>query len=92
MLDLLSNNKRSHYAANLTKELVGEKVTVMGWVHLRRDLGGLIFIDLRDVTALVQVVFQPENAELQQKAHQIRNEYVVAVTGIVRERQSGNIK
>ncbi|MDP8210445.1 MAG: aspartate--tRNA ligase [Candidatus Stygibacter australis] len=91
MLDLLSNNKRSHYAANLTKELVGEKVTVMGWVHLRRDLGGLIFIDLRDVTALVQVVFQPENAELQQKAHQIRNEYVVAVTGIVRERQSGNI-
>jgi len=91
MLDLLSNNKRSHYAANLTKNMVGKEVTVMGWVHLRRDLGGLIFIDLRDVTALVQVVFQPENAELQQKAHQIRNEYVVAVTGIVRERQSGNI-
>ncbi|MDP8219966.1 MAG: aspartate--tRNA ligase [Candidatus Stygibacter frigidus] len=91
MLDLLSNNKRSHYAASLTKELVGEKVTVMGWVHLRRDMGGLIFIDLRDVSALVQVVFPPENTELRTKAHQIRNEYVVAVTGIVRERQAGNI-
>ena len=64
MLDLLSNNKRSHYAANLTKNMVGKEVTVMGWVHLRRDLGGLIFIDLRDVTALVQVVFQPDVHEL----------------------------
>jgi len=91
MLDLLSNNKRSHYAASLTKEKVGEKVTVMGWVHLRRDMGGLIFIDLRDVTGLIQIVFPPENTELQNKAHQIRNEYVVAVTGIVRERQAGNI-
>jgi len=91
MLDLLSNNKRSHYAANLTKEKVEEKVTVMGWVHLRRDMGGLIFIDLRDVTGLIQIVFPPENTELQNKAHQIRNEYVVAVTGIVRERQAGNI-
>jgi len=91
MLDLLGNNKRSHYAASLTKDKIGEKVTVMGWVHLRRDLGGLIFIDLRDVTDIVQIVFQPENAELQDKAHQVRNEYVIAVSGIVRERQAGSI-
>ncbi|MCF7912929.1 MAG: aspartate--tRNA ligase [Candidatus Cloacimonetes bacterium] len=91
MLDLLGNHKRSHYAVSLIKDKIGEKVTVMGWVHLRRDLGGLIFIDLRDVTDIVQVVFQPENAALQEKAHLIRNEYVIAVTGIVNERQTGNI-
>ncbi len=91
MLDLLGNHKRSHYAASLTKDKIGERVTVMGWVHRRRDLGGLIFIDLRDVTDIVQVVFHPENAELQAKAHQIRNEYVIAVTGVVNNRQVGNI-
>ncbi len=91
MLDLLGNKKRSHYAGRLTKDNVGEKVTVMGWVHRRRDLGGLIFIDLRDVSDIVQVVFHPENAELQAKAHQIRNEYVIAVTGVVNNRQEGNI-
>jgi aspartyl-tRNA synthetase len=91
MLDFIGNNKRSDYAGRLTSEDVGKQVTLMGWVHRRRDLGGLSFVDLRDVTGLVQVVFRPENSELHRKAGRLRNEYVFAVSGRVYEREAGNI-
>ena len=91
MLDFIGNKKRSHLAENLTQEDVGNNVTVMGWVHRRRDLGGLIFIDLRDVSGLVQIVFNPENEAVHAKAGTLRNEYVIAVSGKLIEREERNI-
>jgi aspartyl-tRNA synthetase len=70
---------------------VGETVTVMGWVNKRRDLGGLIFIDLRDLKGLLQVVIRPEAKEIFRKAEKLRNEYVVAVIGTVSARDPQNI-
>jgi aspartyl-tRNA synthetase len=61
MIDLLSDLKRTHYCGELSRALLGQEVTLMGWVHKRRDLGGLIFIDLRDVRGIVQCLFPPEN-------------------------------
>ncbi|HMH70623.1 MAG TPA: OB-fold nucleic acid binding domain-containing protein, partial [Candidatus Saccharimonadales bacterium] len=61
--------------------------TISGWVHVRRDHGGLIFIDLRDHTGIIQLVIQPENAEAFALAEQVRNEYVISATGLVRERE-----
>jgi aspartyl-tRNA synthetase len=68
MLDNLGTKKRSHYCGELNKDNLGQEVTVMGWVHKRRDLGGLIFIDLRDVKGLLQVVIRPEQTEVFAKA------------------------
>ena len=91
MLDFIGNKKRTHFAENLSRENIDEKITVMGWVHRRRDLGGLTFIDLRDVTGIVQIVFNPENDKVHEKAHKLRNEYVIAVIGKVAERDEKNI-
>jgi aspartyl-tRNA synthetase len=91
MLDLLGDTKRTHYAGKIGKQLLDKKVTVLGWVHRRRDLGGLIFIDLRDVEGIVQVVFNPEKEELHKKAGKLRNEYVIAVSGKVIPREGKNI-
>ncbi len=91
MLDFIGNNQRTHFAGKLNKNNVGEKVTLMGWVHRRRDLGGLIFIDLRDVSGIMQIVFKPEMAEVHQKAGRLRNEYVIAIKGKVAARQQENI-
>ncbi|MCF7793611.1 MAG: aspartate--tRNA ligase [Candidatus Cloacimonetes bacterium] len=91
MLDFIGSKKRTNYAGRLTEKEVGKTVTLMGWVHRRRDLGGLIFIDLRDITGIVQVVFRPEDGELHKKAGRLRNEYVFAVTGEVCARDEGNI-
>ncbi len=81
---------KDHSCGELRKEHVGQKVTLAGWVHRRRDHGGLIFIDLRDREGLTQVVFNPETAK---KAHEVaselRNEYVVQVVGEVTQRPSG---
>jgi len=65
---------------------MNQKVTVSGWVHTRRDHGGLIFIDLRDHTGIIQLVVQPENAEAFTLAEQVRDEYVISITGSVKER------
>jgi aspartyl-tRNA synthetase len=74
--------KRSHDLGELRLANVGERVTVMGWVHRRRDHGGLIFVDLRDREGLTQIVFYPElSPEAHENAHQIRTEFVVAVRG-----------
>ena len=91
MLDFIGKNKRTHLAENLNINNVEEKVTLMGWVHRRRDLGGLIFIDLRDVSGIIQIVFHPENEEVHKKAGKLRNEYVIGISGIVKARSESNI-
>ena len=91
MLDNFSALRRSHRCGTLTGSQAGETVTVMGWVHKRRDLGGLIFIDLRDVTGIIQIVIHPENAAAFSKAERLRNEYVAAFTGTVRLRGETNV-
>lgn len=68
---------------------VGEEITVKGWVQSRRDHGGLIFIDLRDHTGIVQLVVRPDNAEVFKVAEQLRDEYVISATGTVAEREEG---
>lgn len=90
MLDLLAGKRRSHFATDLSLENNGEVVTLMGWVHRRRDLGGLIFIDLRDHSGVIQIVFNPENEKIIGKAHKLRNEYVIAVKGVVGKRENAN--
>ena len=83
---------RTHFAHQLSKDIVGQQVVVNGWVQKRRDLGGLIFIDLRDRTGVVQVVFNPEiSEEAIQLADQVRNEYVIAVKGKVVKRSEDTI-
>ena len=91
MIDLIKNEKRTNYSETLSGSDVGKTVTVMGWVHRRRDLGGLIFIDLRDVSGLVQIVFNPEQKAVHAKAGKLRNEYVIAVSGKVINREDRNI-
>ncbi len=77
---------RTHYCANVNESLANETVMVCGWVHRRRDLGGLVFLTVRDRTGLVQVVFEPENTTGFSQSLQVRPEYVVRVTGSVRLR------
>lgn len=75
--------KRSHYCGRLTEEHIGEQVTVMGWVQRRRDLGGVIFIDLRDATGIIQVVIDAKNISQEDfdKGESLRNEFVIAIVG-----------
>jgi len=81
---------RTHTCGELHSEHTGQQVTLAGWVHRRRDHGGLIFIDLRDRWGLTQIVFDPDiNAAMLQVASSLRNEYVVQVTGRVRRRPAG---
>ena len=89
-IDFLGDWKRTDYCGNLRKEDKGRKVTLLGWVQRRRDLGGLIFIEVRDLYGLVQVVFNPEtNLEAHEKAQSLRSEYVVGVRGEVVLRPEG---
>jgi aspartyl-tRNA synthetase len=84
--------KRSCYCGELKTAHVGQEVTLMGWVHRRRDHGGIIFVDLRDREGLVQVAFNPEICpEYFAQAEAIRNEHVIAVTGKVSQRPDGTI-
>lgn len=80
---------RSHYCGNITESLLGETVEVTGWVHRRRDHGGVIFIDLRDREGLLQVVFDPDKPVPFEQAERIRGEFVLRVKGVVRERPEG---
>jgi len=82
---------RSHYCGQVEQSLIGEEVSVCGWVHRRRDHGGVIFVDLRDREGLLQVVFDPDRAEIFAEAERIRGEFVLAVKGRVRERPEGTI-
>ncbi|EIT69440.1 aspartyl-tRNA synthetase [Hydrocarboniphaga effusa AP103] len=80
---------RSHYCGQVTEALTGETVSVCGWVHRRRDHGGVIFIDLRDREGVLQCVFDPDTAEAFAAADRLRSEYVVKITGRVRPRPAG---
>jgi len=80
---------RSHYCGLVDRKLLGQTVSLCGWVHRRRDHGGVIFIDLRDREGLVQIVCDPDRAETFTTANGLRNEFVVRVEGRVRERPAG---
>src|SRR5215472_5085979 len=82
---------RSHYCGQVDEKLLGGEVTVAGWVHRRRDHGGVIFVDLRDREGLLQIVFDPETPAVFAEAERLRNEFVVRVTGAVRERPPGTV-
>ena len=80
---------RSHYCGLVTEALLGQTVTLSGWVNRRRDHGGVIFIDLRDREGSVQVVCDPDRAEMFKTAEDVRNEFCVQVKGLVRARPAG---
>lgn len=92
MAESMKGLKRTHRCGELTKENIGEKVTVMGWVQKNRNKGGLVFVDVRDRSGIIQVVFEEGKSEasLASKAARLRSEYVVAVTGTV-EKRSGAV-
>jgi aspartyl-tRNA synthetase len=91
VLDSLGNLKRTHYCGALRASDAGRDATIMGWVHRRRDLGNLLFLDVRDRTGIVQVVFNKETQrEAHAKAEQVRSEFVVAVEGKVLRRGKAN--
>jgi len=82
---------RSHYCGQVNEKLLGQEVTVAGWVHRRRDHGGVIFVDLRDREGLLQIVFDPDAAAVFREAERLRNEFVVRVKGTVRARPPGTV-
>lgn len=82
---------RSHYCGQLNASLDGQEVTLCGWVHRRRDHGGVIFLDIRDREGIAQVVFAPEHEDVFNKADRVRSEYVIKVTGTVRLRPEGAV-
>ncbi|MGH8167956.1 MAG: OB-fold nucleic acid binding domain-containing protein, partial [Woeseiaceae bacterium] len=82
---------RSHYCGQVDDSLIGREVAVAGWVHRRRDHGGVIFVDLRDREGLLQVVFDPDRPEVFAEAERLRGEYVLTVKGRVRSRPEGTI-
>jgi len=80
---------RSHYCGEIDKNQIDQQVTLCGWVHRRRDHGGIIFIDLRDREGTVQIVFDPDMIEAFANAEKVRSEYVLKITGKVRKRPAG---
>ena len=85
-----SNWKRTHYCGELRPAHSGQDVVLMGWVHKNRDMGNLVFVDLRDREGLVQIVFRPDKAALIEEAKRLRTEFVVGVRGTVRPREAKN--
>ncbi|KTD60949.1 aspartate--tRNA ligase [Legionella shakespearei] len=82
---------RTHYCSAVNESSLNKEVTVCGWVHHRRDHGGVVFLDVRDRSGLLQVVYEPENKETFAVAEKLRSEFVVRVTGIVRNRPEGMV-
>ena len=82
---------RSHHCAKLNKEIIGETITICGWVNTNRDHGGVIFIDLRDRSGVAQIVIDPDTPEAFKNAESARNEFVLKATGIVRARPEGTV-
>jgi len=82
---------KSHYCGEITSSNLKEEVTICGWVHRRRDHGGVIFLDVRDIKGICQAVVNPDNKESFKLAESIRNEYVVQINGVVRNRLEGTI-
>lgn len=91
MAENLAGLKRTHMCGEVSDQDVGREIVLMGWVQRRRELGKLIFVDLRDRTGLLQIVFKSElDSELHAKALQLRNEYVIAVKGVLQVREDIN--
>ncbi|WP_298624229.1 aspartate--tRNA ligase [uncultured Legionella sp.] len=82
---------RTHYCSTVNESSLNQEVTVCGWVHHRRDHGGVVFLDIRDSSGLLQVVYEPENQNTFSIAEKLRSEFVVRVTGLVRNRPDGMI-
>ena len=82
---------RTHYCGQVNESLTGQAVTVAGWVHRRRDHGGVIFVDLRDPQGLLQIVCHPDAAEVFATAEKLRNEFVIRLRGSVRARPAGTV-
>jgi aspartyl-tRNA synthetase len=80
---------RTHYCGQVSEQLAGQEITVAGWVHRRRDHGGVIFVDLRDREGLLQIVFDPDDHALFSDAERLRGEFVIQVRGLVRPRPTG---
>ena len=90
-METLKGLKRTHYCGDLRMDNVGEEVILNGWVQKKRNLGGLVFVDLRDIRGISQIIFDADvNKDAFEKAEKLGSEYVIAVKGIVRERQSKN--
>ena len=90
-METLNGLKRTHYCGDLREDNIDEEVVLMGWVQKKRNLGGLVFVDLRDRSGLCQIIFDTDiNAEAFAKAEKLGSEYVVAVKGKVAERSSKN--
>lgn len=81
---------RSHYSSEVNESLVDKTVEICGWVHRRRDHGGVIFLDIRDRAGLVQLVYEPENAAVFEQADHVRHEYVIKAKGLVKLRPEGH--
>ena len=82
---------RTHKCGSISKKDQGDKIEVVGWVHRRRDHGGVIFFDLRDESGILQIVYNPEDAEVFKLAEKCRNEYVIKCIGEIRKRPQGTI-
>ena len=82
---------RSHYCGHIDQSVIGKTISVTGWVHRRRDHGGVIFVDLRDRAGLLQIVFDPSDPNTFQTAENLRSEYVIRVQGKVRPRPEGTV-
>ena len=80
---------RSHYCGQVNESLIGKEVAVAGWVHRRRDHGGVIFVDLRDREGLLQIVFDPDAKDVFANAERLRGEFCVRIRGLVRARPAG---
>src|ERR1035438_9024594 len=91
-LDFLGDLRRTHNCGQLRASDSGRKVVLMGWVYRRRDLGGVIFIHLRDREGVTQIVFRAESdAAIHSRAESLRSEYVIAVEGIVEKRSADTV-
>jgi len=90
-MNTLKGFKRTHLCGELTAKNIGEEVIVMGWVQRVRDLGGLIFVDLRDKTGLLQLVADNNNKDMYDMAQKLHQEYVIAARGKIRMRSEGAI-
>ena len=88
MAESMQGLHRSHRCTEVSNANIGEKVTVMGWVQKRRNLGSLIFVDLRDRSGILQIVFDEENVEQRalKRQERFRSEFVIAVEGTVQKR------
>ncbi|WP_088329151.1 aspartate--tRNA ligase [Lacimicrobium sp. SS2-24] len=82
---------RTDYCGNINASYIGQEVTLSGWVNRRRDLGGVIFLDMRDRQGIVQVVYDPDLAEVFEQANKVRNEFCVQIKGLVRARPEGQV-